>query len=257
MPEHITLSASQLVAHRGYQRRYPENTAIAVTEAINAGALFVEIDIQLSSDHQPMVYHDINLHRVSGCGGTITDLTLEQLQTIPAYEPKRFATQFIDETIATLQSVVEIIRQHPAVTLFVELKEQSIAQFGAAIMLQSVCEVLQPIIQRAVLISFDYNIIQSARNQGWPQVGVVLRNWADIDSPQVRAIAGEYTFVDYAMIPRDDDRSRLNTRLVAYEVGTVKLAKKLSRQKVDMLETFDIKGLLGQGESIKKQPGQL
>ncbi len=244
MTKSSTISASQLVAHRGYQQQYPENTALSVTQAINAGALFVEIDVQLSADQQPLVYHDISLKRVSGRAGLVTDLTLCELEDLPAYEPKRLGKQFMHEPVSSLEKVVEIICQYPAVTLFVELKEESIEQFGASAVLAKVCEVLQPISQRAVLISFDYNIIQSARNQRWPQVGVVLRNWLDIQSPQVQAIAGEYTFVDYAIIPEDKDLDSFNTRLVAYEVGSVELAKKLSARKVDMLETFNIKGLL-------------
>jgi glycerophosphoryl diester phosphodiesterase len=252
MPENQLLTAQQLlaplvetlVAHRGYQKLYPENTALSVTEAIKAGALFVEIDTQLSQDRQPLVYHDISLERVSGCPGSVTDLTLQELEQLPAYEPQRLGTQHIEETISSLETVVEIIRKHPAVTLFVELKEESIEHFDAATMLAKVCEVLQPIVQRAVLISFDYDIIEDARQQGWPQVGVVLRNWEDIDSPQVKAIAGEYTFVNEAIIPTDRDLDKLNTKLVAYEVGTVELARKLRAQKVEMLETFDIAGLL-------------
>jgi glycerophosphoryl diester phosphodiesterase len=234
----------QLVAHRGYQKLYPENTALSVTEAIKAGALFVEIDIQLSQDRQPLVYHDISLERVSGCRGSVNKLTLEELGKLSAHEPQRLGTQFIEETISSLETVVEIVRQHPAVTLFVELKEESIEHFDAATMLTNVCEVLQPIAQRAVLISFDYDIIENARNRDWPKVGVVLRDWQDIDSPQVIAIAGEYTFVNYEIIPVDSDLSKLSTKLVAYEVGTVELAKKLRAQKVEMLETFDIAGLL-------------
>ena len=233
-----------LVAHRGYQKLYPENTALSVTQAILSGALFVEIDIQLSQDRQPLVYHDISLERVSGCPGSVNQLTLEALEKLPAYEPQRLGTQFIEETISSLETVVEIIRQYPAVTLFVELKQESIEHFDAVTMLTNVCEVLQPIAQRAVLISFDYDIIQNARDQGWPQVGVVLRNWQDIDSPQLVAIAGQYTFVNHDIIPLDRNLSDLNTKLVAYEVGTVELARKLRAQKVQMLETFDIAGLL-------------
>ena len=44
------ISIQQLVAHRGLQCEYPENTALSVSKAIAAGALFIEIDIQLSRD---------------------------------------------------------------------------------------------------------------------------------------------------------------------------------------------------------------
>ena len=243
-----TLTAQQLVAHRGYQQRYPENTALSVTQAIKAGALFVEIDIQLSQDQQPMVYHDISLKRVSGCAGSVTELSREQLEKLPAFEPQRLGERFIKEPISSLETVVEIIRQHPSVTLFVELKEESIDHFGPQVMLQNVCAVLQPIAQRAVLISFDYSIIQTTRSEGWPQLGVVLRNWTDINSPEVQAIDGEYTFVDYKIIPPQVDLTMLKTKLVAYEVGTVELARKLTNQKVPIFETFDIQGLLEAGQ---------
>lgn len=239
------LTNQQLVAHRGYQKLYPENTALSITEAIKAGALFVEIDIQLSRDQQPVVYHDIDLQRVSGCNGSLTDLCLHELEKLPAYEPKRFGRKFIGEPISSLQSVVEIIQQFPAVTLFVELKEESIEHFDRQTMLSKVSELLQPIAERTVLISFDYKIIQSARDQGWPQVGVVLRNWQDIHSPQVTAIAGEYTFVNQTIIPDDAELDQLNTELVAYEVGKIELARELRARNIPMLETFDIRGLLG------------
>jgi len=45
MSETQLITNQQLVAHRGYQRRFPENTALSVLEAISAGALFIEIDI--------------------------------------------------------------------------------------------------------------------------------------------------------------------------------------------------------------------
>ena len=161
---------------------------------------------------------------------------------------QRLGEEFIEEPISSLETVVEIIRQFPTVTLFVELKEESIDHFGAEVMLQNICSVLQPIAQRAVLISFDYSIIQTARSEGWPQVGAVLRNWIDINSLEVLAIDGEYTFVDYKIIPPQVDLTVLKTKLVAYEVGTVELARKLANQKVPIFETFDIQGLLEAGQ---------
>lgn len=243
MPE-TQLTNQQLVAHRGYQQCYPENTALSVFQAIKAGAVFIEIDIQLSQDQQPVVYHDISLQRVSGVEGSVTDLPMQALEKLPAYEPQRLDEQYIDEPISSLKTVVEIISQHPQVTLFIELKEESIQHFGRETMLSKVCEVLKPISQRAVLISFDYEIIQSARSNHWPQVGVVLRNWQDITSNQVTDIGGEYIFVNFAIIPAGIDLGQLDSKLVAYEVGNIELAKTLSARQIPMLETFDIKSLL-------------
>lgn len=238
------LSANRLVAHRGLQASYPENTGLSVQKAIEAGALFVEIDIQLSLDQQPMVYHDISLKRVSGQDRTISSLTCSDLMSLPAYEPERLGEEFIDETISSLNQVVDIILNHPQVTLFVELKEESIAEFGAEIMLANVCDALKPIRDRAVLISFDYSIIASAKANGWPQAGPVLLEWSHIHSDQITAIAGDYTFVDYKLIPETENLDGLACKLVAYEVGTGQLANELAGRGVAMFETFDIGSLL-------------
>ena len=238
------LSADRLVAHRGLQAAYPENTALSVLKAIEAGALFVEIDIQLSLDQQPMVYHDISLKRVSGQDSLISSLNRSELMALPAYEPERLGEEFIDETISSLAQVVEIILSHPLVTLFVELKEESIAEFGPEIMLANVCEVLEPIRDRAILISFDYSIIASAKASGWPQAGPVLLEWSHIHSDPITAIAGDYTFVDHKLIPETENLDSLTSKLVAYEVGTAQLANQLADRGVAMFETFDIASLL-------------
>ena len=60
------LNAEELVAHRGFRGKYPENTALSITQAIKSGALFVELDVQFSLDKLPIIYHDTNLARVSG-----------------------------------------------------------------------------------------------------------------------------------------------------------------------------------------------
>ena len=154
------------------------------------------------------------------------------------------AKSLLTRPISSLAQVVEIILSHPQVTLFVELKEESIAEFGAEIMLANVCQVLQPIRDRAVLISFDYSIIASAKANGWPQAGPVLLEWSHIHSDQITAIAGDYTFVDYKIIPETENLDRLTSKLVAYEVGTGQLANQLAERGVAMFETFDIASLL-------------
>ena len=56
----------QLVAHRGYSLRYPENTLLAIEQAFIAGACYVECDVQLTQDGVPVLLHDNNLQRTTG-----------------------------------------------------------------------------------------------------------------------------------------------------------------------------------------------
>lgn len=69
-------------AHRGLHTKdktVPENSLQAFSLAAEAG-YGIELDVNLSSDGQVMVFHDDNLLRVCGVDKKITDCTYEELQ---------------------------------------------------------------------------------------------------------------------------------------------------------------------------------
>ncbi|MEK7733824.1 MAG: glycerophosphodiester phosphodiesterase family protein [Pseudomonadota bacterium] len=65
------MNPPELVAHRGYTLLYPENTLSAVRGAIEAGGRYVEVDIQLSRDEVPVLFHDHTLKRLCGVDGAV------------------------------------------------------------------------------------------------------------------------------------------------------------------------------------------
>ena len=90
-------------AHRGFHDgnvSIPENSLASFEAAIAAG-YGIELDVQLSSDKVPMVFHDADLLRVCGVEGKIWDYTCAELQQM-----KLFAT---DETIPTLEETLALI----------------------------------------------------------------------------------------------------------------------------------------------------
>ncbi len=50
---HPAISVPTLIAHRGYSAAAPENTLTAVRAAQQAGATWVELDVQLLKDDTP------------------------------------------------------------------------------------------------------------------------------------------------------------------------------------------------------------
>ena len=69
-------------AHRGLhdnQSEAPENSLAAFRKAVEAG-FGIELDIQLSKDRIPVVFHDFTLKRVCGAPGKVCDYTYEELQ---------------------------------------------------------------------------------------------------------------------------------------------------------------------------------
>ena len=90
-------------AHRGYHDgnvAVPENSLSSFQAAIDAG-YGIELDVQLSADKVPMVFHDADLTRVCGVEGKIWDYTCQELQQMKLFDT--------EETIPTLEEVLDLI----------------------------------------------------------------------------------------------------------------------------------------------------
>jgi len=95
------------IAHRGASGRYPENTRLAFTKAIEAGADMIELDCQLSRDGHVVVFHDKRLNRVGRSRGTVRSKTLEQLKRLDVGGWRGRA--FAGERILTLEEALDSI----------------------------------------------------------------------------------------------------------------------------------------------------
>ncbi len=162
------------VAHRGYAAKYPENTLAAMEAAVRAGVRWLECDIQLSADGQPLLIHDATTARCCGEDLNVMTTPWSQLSGLRAAESPRFGGQFDDEPLPLLADLVAWLAQWPQVSVFVELKEESLEHFGRAHVLDCVLPVLAPVAERCCLISFDYEVLQEARARKLSPLGWVL-----------------------------------------------------------------------------------
>ena len=55
----------KIIAHRGASGSAPENTLAAIRLAAEHGATWIEIDVNISSDGVPVLFHDDGLSPVS------------------------------------------------------------------------------------------------------------------------------------------------------------------------------------------------
>jgi glycerophosphoryl diester phosphodiesterase len=74
----------RIIAHRGFMRRFPENTLVAVRGAFDQGADAVEVDIRLSADGVPVVMHDETVDRTTDGHGAVSALNANELATLNA-----------------------------------------------------------------------------------------------------------------------------------------------------------------------------
>lgn len=236
--------AERLVAHRGYQRHYPENTLLAYREAVAAGARAIETDVLLSADLRPVLYHDATLKRVSGCRGRVDAHSLAELTALPAHEPRRFGERFANIRITPLAALVDWLGTEPEVTAYVEIKREAIDFAGLDTCYRAIADCLAPVAHQCVLMSFAQDIVAHARDRGWRRCGLVLDRWRDHTSVDLMALRPEALFCDYRKVPARTRLADLEPELVLYEIDRVELALEWFERGADRIETFAVGELL-------------
>lgn|SRR5690554_783310 len=236
-------SADRFVAHRGYARYYPENTLTAVTAAIRAGAVCIEVDIQFSQDGIPFLYHDANLLRVSGIDASIFDYSAEALSKLSAYEPERFAEQFRNVPIASAEEFALLVSVRPFIHFYIELKEESIAQFGLHFCLDKLAQLFPATLQNITLISFDLDAVRLAKTQyGFSHTGIVFRDWAQRNH-LIDAYSADIAYINIKRIPQDE-AIQANCPIIVYEIDQPDLAATALQRGAAKVETYAIGELI-------------
>lgn len=152
------------IAHRGASAEAPENTLAAFRRALALGVDGIELDVQVSRDGLPVVFHDATLARLTGRRGRIAQFT--------GCELRRFRVG--GEPIPTLAEVLALTRDRAVVQ--VEIKRggpvapvvQSIRQARAAtrVVLASF-EPAQLAAARALAPQIPRMLIHPGRGPGW------------------------------------------------------------------------------------------
>lgn len=86
-----------IYAHRGANRRAPENTLTAFGLAIEEGADGVELDVRTCGSGEVVVAHDVHLGRVAGQAAWIAMLPWERVRAVRIGERER--VPLLDEAI--------------------------------------------------------------------------------------------------------------------------------------------------------------
>ncbi|MFQ3200074.1 MAG: glycerophosphoryl diester phosphodiesterase [Zhongshania sp.] len=238
------MQAKNFVAHRGWRQHYPENTLIAFTKAIETGAVNIELDIQLSADQVPFVFHDASLMRICQRKGLIWEYTAAELDTFSAAESDRLGAAFRDNPMCRLSDIVALLQASPKINAYVEIKEESLAHFGKQIVVDAITSTLRPVASQCVLISFELNALQHAINDGWKRVGAVFDAWPDWQSAPLAELKPEVIFCERKCVPSSADLTALPWSILIYEVGSKAEAEDWFRRGAVAVESFWIGELL-------------
>jgi len=111
-------------AHRGGRQLWPENTMYAFARAIeDLGYHYIELDVRLSADRVPMVFHDPTLQRTTDGAGTVADRTVAELKKLDAAHNFRAEENYPRRgTGASIPTLDEVYRAWPELRINLDLK---------------------------------------------------------------------------------------------------------------------------------------
>lgn len=174
-----------IIGHRGASGLAPENTLASFSLAVALGADGVEMDVQLSRDGRPVVMHDTRVNRTTNAKGSVSRLTLAQLQRLDAgsWFEKRLSRRprvramvrrisaesgagvprYSGEPVPSLEDVLLLLKPTGLERIYVELKGNPQNQQG---LLNSILTLVrkQGVERSTTLLSFDHALIRQVKD---------------------------------------------------------------------------------------------
>ena len=120
------------IGHRGASAYAPEHTFAAYDLALEQGADYIEIDLQMTADGVLVALHDNTLNRTADapegvpeqyCRGLVSKKTLKQIKMCDA--GSWFSPEYAGEQIPTLEEIFQ--RYGPSVNYYIETKNPDAA----------------------------------------------------------------------------------------------------------------------------------
>jgi glycerophosphoryl diester phosphodiesterase len=97
----------EIIGHRGYPDRFPENTLPSLEGALEAGCRSLEWDVKVTADGVPVLFHDETLERTTDGEGPLAERTLGELRELDA--GAWFHPRFRGTRIPTLREALEAV----------------------------------------------------------------------------------------------------------------------------------------------------
>ncbi|MDH5394032.1 MAG: glycerophosphodiester phosphodiesterase family protein [Gammaproteobacteria bacterium] len=250
----------KLIAHRGYSARYPENTLASLEAALEAGATYVEFDVQMIADDDFILMHDADLQRSSGIKKSIFSLTSSTVRHFQADYYSVFQTQFSGIKIPLLAHAISLFNQFPEAVAIIEIKEECLAEFGVEHVMKHLLKQLSELKQACYIISFSYQAIDYVQQHSDYKTGYVLHKFNEEYYAQAEKLAPDLLVCNYRKLPELSSTGELPAHTLwpgkwhwaLYLIDNAELALSYANNGIEFIETDHI-GTLLQHQHLNSQ----
>lgn len=103
----MPLKLPSVIGHRGAAACAPENTLEGIHTAADMGMKWIELDVKLTKDSVPIIFHDDDLDRTTNGHGPVAQMNFSDLRDLEA--GSWFSEGFSGIRIPTLEEAIEVI----------------------------------------------------------------------------------------------------------------------------------------------------
>ena len=103
----MPLKLPQVIGHRGSAAYAPENSLESIHTAADIGTSWVELDVKLTKDDVPILFHDDDLSRTTNGSGLVRETRYEDLQQLEC--GSWFGESFTGIKIPTLEEAIDVL----------------------------------------------------------------------------------------------------------------------------------------------------
>ncbi len=247
----MTESVPQLVGHRGYPARYPENSLSGFRAAIDAGARHLEMDVQMCADGELVVLHDDNLLRTAGVDQSIFSLSSSQLAAVSVHQPARFGQRFDPEPLLRLPQMLQALMRHQGLRLYVEIKQESIGYFGLPAVMQKLAADLQPCGSMCVMISFCAEAVAWMQQRGGLRCGWVIERYDTAHRQRAQVLQPDWLVCDQRKVPSQAALWPGDWQWMLYGIETLALLQAAQQRGAALAESDRVGELLLEVEGLR------
>jgi len=154
-----------IIAHRGAMAEAPENTRSAFKKALTYPIDGIELDVQLSRDGVPVIYHDPSLKKINGTRKPVLAYPYQELSRMDwgAW----FSPAFSGEPILTLEDLLANYGGQTRLLIEIKTDGRFIKQSGNQTLAHKAVDLVTKLIpsqriDKVMVLSFDPDIIVTA-----------------------------------------------------------------------------------------------
>ena len=174
----MTLKLPHIIGHRGCAGYAPENTLEGIHTAADMGVKWVELDVKLSKDQVPIIFHDDTLERTTNTSGAIAELTYDEIKELDA--GSWFGESFIGARIPSLEEAIDVLLERE-LGLNLEIKPCPGREKETA---EAALDILSSIWddhERVLISSFQHVSLEAAFDvaEDWPRGLLIPEEWPE------------------------------------------------------------------------------